>query len=78
MPKQRSKTVGGEKIFVRGADGSLYVLTKEKAPFKLKAKDAKAVEGILADAQQQIGERLKNEVPNCGSMVNIPFPHIFP
>lgn len=68
----------GGKVFVRGADGTLYVLTKDSAPYKVPDSEAVKVEQILHDAQKQIKERLKNEVPILGSAVNVPFPHIFP
>ena len=77
MPRRKAKGVS-DKVFVRGGDGALYVVSKDKAPYKLREKEARLVQGILDDAQRQLEERLKNEVPILGSMVNVPFPHLFP
>jgi hypothetical protein len=78
MPKTKSKAAASDKVFVRGADGALYVVSKDRVPYKLNRKEAGLVQGILNDAQLQVEERLKNEVPILGSMVNVPFPHLFP
>ena len=78
MPKQKSKAAGGDKIFVRGADGSLYVLTKDEVPHKLTLKEAESVERIFKDIQKQLEKCLHDEVPSLGSMVDVPFLHIFP
>ena len=76
MAKKRA-TATGDKLFVRGPDGSLYILSKSKDPYKLNEKEAATVGRILRDAQKQVGEQLKNQLPVFGSMVNInipPFP----
>lgn len=78
MPKKRTSLTDGDKVFVRGADGSLYILTKDKPPYKLKAQEAQKVEAIFNDAGKLVKDRLKDEVSQFGSMVNIPFPRIFP
>ena len=68
MPKKKSS---GDKAFVRGADGSLYILSKDKPPYKLAAAEAETVEKILEDAGKLVEERLKAEVSQFGSMVNV-------
>jgi uncharacterized protein YqjF (DUF2071 family) len=80
MPKKKSKAAGSEKVFVRGGDGALYILTKDRAPYKLKAAESKSVERILKDAGKLVEDRLKVETPGFGSMVNLTVPsfHIFP
>lgn len=77
MAKKRSKTASQEKVFVRGADGSLYVVSKNKAPIKLSKKDAEALTRILEEAGERLSECLKDEIPALGSGVNIPLPNIF-
>ena len=80
MPKQKSKAKRGEKVFVRGPDGALYILTTDKPPYKLDAKEMKTVGKILKDATTLVGERLKIEAPSFGSMVTVTVPgvHILP
>lgn len=71
MPKKKTKAKGGGKVFVRGADGSLYILTKNKPPHKLNAREARITERILNDARKQVEESLKLELPGFGSQVNV-------
>jgi hypothetical protein len=80
MPKQESKASGGEKVFVRGPDGALYILSKDKPPYKLDAEEMKTVGQILKDAKNLVEKRLKIEAPSFGSMVNLNVPgiHILP
>ncbi len=78
MSMPSSSLTDGDKVFIRGADGALYILTKDQPPYKLKAQEAHKVEEILNDAGRLVEERLKNECSQFGSMVNIPFPRIFP
>ena len=73
MAKKRS-TATGDKLFVRGPDGSLYILSKTKPPYKLTSEEARSVGRILNKAQQQIEESLKAHHPAFGSMVNINVP----
>jgi hypothetical protein len=70
MPKKK-KTATDAKVFVRGADGALYILSNSKSVYAVKANEERVVQGIVDDARKQIGERLKKELPAFGSMVNI-------
>jgi hypothetical protein len=74
MPKEESKAKGGGKVFVRGPDGSLYILTKDKPPYKLNAAEKKITERILNDAQDLVEKSLKAEASQFGSMVNVHVP----
>lgn len=61
----------GDKFFVRGADGSLYVVSKDKDTKKLKGEEKAAVEKILLDTDTELEAKLKAGVPSLGSMVNV-------
>jgi len=80
MTKKKAKaTGGGANVFVRGADGSLYILSKDKPPRKLNPEQADAVEQILEDANKQVEERLRARIAVAstrGSMVNIDVPSL--
>ena len=63
-------------IIVRGADGSLFIQSKDKPPRKLEDAEAKTVERILEDAGKQVQERLMAEglidaASPRGSVVNV-------
>ena len=68
----------GDKVFVRGPDGALYILSTDKPPYKLKAEEAQSVRRILSEAQKQVAEQLKYLHPAFGSMVNLNVPPLPP
>ena len=73
----RSMTAS-DKVFVRGPDGAVYILSKDKPPYKLNDEEVETVGRILDDAEKQVGEQLKAQLPGFGSMVNVhvhPFHH---
>ena len=77
MPKKKAKTTdGGGKIFVRAADGSLYILSNDDKPLKLEDPDAETVEQILAEAERQVQERLIGVASLRGSSVNVDVPYL--
>jgi hypothetical protein len=67
----------GGKTLVRGADGALYLLTENKAPVKLKEKEAKIVTQILEDVEDQLARSVKEAVPSLGSGVHMIIPEVF-
>lgn len=67
----------GDKFFVRSADNSLYVVSKNKVD-KLSDADKAAVEKILEETEVFLEAKLKDKVSSLGSMVNVPLPNIFP
>ena len=71
-------TAASDKVFVRGPDGSVYILSKNKPPYKLKAEEVRAVGRILSDAQKQVAAQLKAQLPAFGSAVNTNIPRPFP
>lgn len=74
MPEKKAKATGrGGNILARGADGSLYVVSEDKPPRKLKAAEAQTVKQILEDAGRQVGERLAGGGGQStrGSSVNV-------
>jgi hypothetical protein len=70
MPKKK-KTATVDKAFVRGPDGKLYILSKSKLPYAVKAAEEKVVQRIVNDARKQIEESLKRELPGFGDLVNL-------
>jgi hypothetical protein len=68
----------GDKFFVRGADGSLHVISKDKATKKLSAAEKAAVEQILLDTETELEAKLHAGVPSLGSMVNVSIATEFP
>jgi hypothetical protein len=67
-------SAASEKVFVRGPDGALYILSKNKPPYKLRAEESRIVGRILSDAQEQVTGQLKSQLPGFGSAVNIHVP----
>ncbi len=67
-------TAASEKVFVRGPDGALYILSKNKPPYKLKAEESRTVGRILSEAQKHVTGQLKSQLPGFGSAVNINVP----
>jgi hypothetical protein len=67
----------GDKFFVKGADGSLYVVSKDKVT-KLSPQEKAAVEQILQQTEGDLETKLHNQVPSLGSMVNVPLATVFP
>lgn len=68
----------GDKCFVRGADGSLYVISKDKVTKKLSPAEMATVEQILRDNDAELEKKLHDEVPSLGSMVNVSIATEFP
>jgi hypothetical protein len=68
----------GDKFFVRGADGTLYVIGKNKMTKKLSAAETAAVEQILRDTETELETKLHDQVPSLGSMVNVCIATEFP
>jgi hypothetical protein len=77
MAEATSKAAGEQKTLVRGADGALYVISKDKPPIKLAEKDAEGLRQILKQAEEQLSATLKDEVPIVGSGVTLMLPEIF-
>ena len=74
MPEKKAKASrrGAHKL-VRGADGSLFIVSEDKPPrkVKLKKEEADAVQQILAEAARQVQKRLIGAESTRGSTVNV-------
>jgi hypothetical protein len=77
MAKKRKKMAGPQKVLVSGADGSLYVVTKNKAPVKVPKKQAAALKLILKKAEGALSISAK-DIPTLTSGINLVLPEIFP
>jgi hypothetical protein len=71
-PTRKKTRAKADKFIVRGPDGSLYILFKNKPPYKLKAKEEQAVKQVLHSAQKQVEENLSHEMQALGSGVYFP------
>lgn len=72
MPEKKAKASRrGGNILVRGADGSLFIVSDDQPPRKLEKAAAKTVQKILDDAGKQVRERLKSVESMSGSTVNV-------
>lgn len=77
MAQETPESGGQENTIVRGADGSLYLLSKDKMPVKLSEKDTEALTRILKSAEEQLTQKIKEEIPVMGGGVNLLVPQIF-
>jgi hypothetical protein len=68
----------GDKFFVRGSKGGLYVISKDKQTKKLTPQEQTAVEAIFAQTETDVETKLHDQVPSLGSMVNVSFASEFP
>jgi hypothetical protein len=71
----------GKKTFVRGADGSLYLLTKNAPLVKLTDTEAEKLEGILENAKQRFQELLTKEIEEtiemaCAHNIDVTVPDV--
>jgi hypothetical protein len=55
-----------EKKIVRGADGELYLVSEGEAPKKLTPDEAQKLTKILQDAQNDLLDSVKNQIPSIG------------
>jgi hypothetical protein len=70
-----------DKTFVRGADGSLYLLSKTEAPVKLTDSEAAKLEEILDNAREKFEKILNKEIadhiePGCAHGIQLKIPHV--
>jgi hypothetical protein len=77
MAQEKPESGGQENTIVRGADGSLYLLSKDKLPIKLSEKDTEKLNQILKYAGEQLSQKIKEEIPVMGGGVNLLVPEIF-
>jgi hypothetical protein len=55
-----------KKKIVRGADGELYLLSEGEAPKKLAPDEAQKLTKILQDAEKDLLDSVKNQIPSMG------------
>ena len=81
MPQQRREAAGGEKTLVRGADGALYLLTKNEPPQRLTDDEAEKLKRIIDEAEGALGKIIDKEIPrfafNCTRSIMISLPEVF-
>jgi hypothetical protein len=77
MPKAKTKVAAKQKVLVRGADGALYVVSKDKPPIKLPKKEAAALKQILRKTEGQLSDSVHGKVPMVTSGVTLTLPEIF-
>lgn len=77
MPQARKKAATSQKVLVRGADGTLYVVSKDKPPIKVPKKEAKALNQILKKAEGQLSDSAHGKIPMVTSGITLTLPEIF-
>jgi hypothetical protein len=78
MDDENSRSTS-HKDLARGADGALYLISKDKdqRPIKLSTSETRTVNQILKDLEKELAKRMKDEVSIVGSGVNLPPPPPF-
>jgi hypothetical protein len=80
MPENETET----KLLVRGPDGHLYLLSKDKPPQKLSPDDDQEVTKIVEDHEDNLAKDIENKIPALGHGVHIGtgvhcgIPEVFP
>lgn len=69
---------GGRKTLVRGADGSLYAVSKDGASKKLEPQQAQKLKQLIKEAEDALSAKVQAEVPVMGGGLNLCLPEIFP
>jgi hypothetical protein len=82
MAKLKGKRPHREiRTLVRGADGALYMLTKDQPPVKLTEKEADKIEDILEDVEEKLGKLIDKAIPRCEfactRSVHVSLPEVF-
>ncbi len=71
-------TGGDEKrTLVRGADGALYLLSKNDAPMKLDEDEAAKLKEIVQTAEDELSEKIRTQMPALGGCVHLVLPEVF-
>ena len=78
MPDPQPGGAGGRKTLVRGADGSLYAVSKDGASMKLEQQDAQKLKQLIKDAEDALSQKVKDEIPTMAGGLNLCLPEIFP
>jgi len=70
-----------EKTLVRGADGTLYVLTKNNPPMRLTEEESETVSQIIDEVEEDLARRINEAIPriapNCTRNARVILPEVF-
>ena len=62
------------RALVRGADGTLYLISKRKPPIKLGNDESRIIQDLIREVEQKLSDQL---IPVIGSGSNHSIPELF-
>ena len=85
MPQPSQNPPGGEspeeKTLVRGADGTLYSLTKNHPPMRLTEEESEIISQIIDETEEELARRINEAIPriapNCTRNARVILPEVF-
>jgi len=78
MAQARRKQAGKrpKKKIVRGADGGLYLHSEGSPPKKLAPNEARKLTKILRDAENDLSDRVKKQIPTMDAAIFLVLPEV--
>ena len=85
MPQPAQDPSGGNpadgKTLVRGADGSLYYVSKSEPAVKLTEEESETVSQLIDEAEEELARKINEAIPriapNCTRNARVILPEVF-